>query len=89
MVRRETVAREGVALEEVVELRDKLEEVTESKETAIDGPRRPGRRVGVIVSAEEDNTLVDSFLSRVGVCVNALDRGLRDTVEEAEAVLCY
>lgn len=84
----ETIALEGVTLEEVVKLRNQLEEVTKGKEAAIDCPRRAVRD-GISVAAQEENALADSLLSGVGVRVDALDRGLRDTVEEAEAVPSY
>ena len=78
-------------LQEVVELRDELEEVSESKETSVQGPLRPDDRlvvvicVHVVLATTQNDTLADGPLAGVGLGVEVFDRWLRDTVQEAEA----
>ena len=77
-------------LEEGVEFGNKLEEVAEGEEAAIQGPRRTNDRsirceVNVLLTAAEDDTLADGLLARVGLRVKALDRRLGDTIEETKA----
>ena len=81
---------DGIVLEEGVEFGNKLEEVAEGEEAAIQGPRRTNDRsvgceVNVLLTAAEDDTLADGLLARVGLRVKALNRRLGDAIEETKA----
>ena len=87
---RKALGLDRVVLQERVELRHELEEIAEGDETAVERPwwahnRGSGAREDVAVAPAQDRALWDGLLARVRVRVKALDRRLRDAVQEAEA----
>lgn len=75
----------------MVEFRDELEQVSESKETSVQGPPRPDDGlvvvvcVHVVLATTQNDTLADSLLAGIRLGVEVFDGGLRDTVQEAKA----
>ena len=90
LVRREPGRLDRVVLQERVELGHKLEQVPQRDEATVEGPWGtgdgvPGCGIDVVLATAKDHSLADSLLAGIRVSVEVLDRGLRDTVEEAEA----
>lgn len=80
---------EGVLLQEGIEFRNKLEEIAERKKATVQSPGWPGYRglgsdIDIAFAADEDHSLTYYLLTRVWLRIKAGNRGLGDTIEEAE-----
>lgn len=72
-------------LQEGVKFRDRLEEVAEDKETAINHPSRARTNKGIAVVTQKEDARCDRLGPRGRVYVKASDGGVRDAVQETEA----
>lgn len=82
-----TVLCDGVLRQEIVELRDRLEEVTESQETAVGCPGGSNRLSDVSCMPSEEDAGVDGLGARWNHFVETCDEWVGDSIQESEARL--